>query len=925
MKITLTVLFFAINCLVLGQDNNAQFSFEFAKTDLETAITTIEKQTNYTFFYDKQWINSNKITVNTSIKNQTIERVLNIIFEETDLNFYIDKNRIILTKNNVIRDQLDDDYFNDKTKTANQANANSDDKPLYFKTIDSSSIDSKIFDKLLIIGKERKKLNRKTLLLSGYLTDSKTGMPLSDANLKINNSKIITTTNKDGFYKIDIPSGLNYIEIESLNYNKIIKKIILYSDGFLDIKLDEKVNVLAEVLINVKKREDLKAAISGVTTIDIEKIKNIPLVLGERDIFKVATLLPGVKQTGEGSAGFNVRGGKEDQNLILLDNGLIYNPAHFFGFFSSVNPFTTKSATIYKGSIPSEFGGRLSSVFDITSKNGSLTKFSGEGGIGPVTSNLTLSTPIIKNKSSLMIGVRGTYSGWILRSLKNKDLRNSQASFYDVLLKYNYKINEKNNLESTIYFSNDAFSITSDSVFKYSNRLLSLNWNHIYNKKLKSELIFTNSEYKFNINYDSPYDLKNFDLGYKINESQGIIKFNHALNKKHKFIYGLSTKLYNINPGFFNPTNSQSTLVPIAVAQEKAAESALFFSDNFKISEKLLIDFGIRYSSFSALGPSYQRIYQANVPLNQGTLLDVKSYSNNQIIKTYGGFEPRFSARYFLQDNFSVKASYDRTYQYIHLLSSNTTQAPTDSWKLSDTNVKPQTAQQFSLGLYKNFPDQDVEVSVESYYKTSDNFLDFKVAAQLLLNENIETQLLQGQGKAYGLEFLVKKNSGRMNGWIGYTYSRTFIKLDSPFNDEKVNNGNYFPANFDKPHELSVVLNYKFTKRYSFSSNFIYQTGRPITYPIGKYTLGNAQYVLYSDRNQFRIPDYFRLDIGFNVEGNHKIKKLAHGFWNFSIYNVLGRNNPFSVYFVTENGQVKAYQTSIFAIPIPTLTYNFKF
>jgi outer membrane receptor for monomeric catechols len=396
-------------------------------------------------------------------------------------------------------------------------------------------------------------------------------------------------------------------------------------------------------------------------------------------------------------------------------------------------------------------------------------------------------------------------------------------------------------------------------------------------------------------------------------------------SEKHKFSYGIASKLYGINPGNFDPKNSESLLTPINIEKERGLESAVYIADSFKVNDKLLIDIGLRYSSYAFLGKSTQRIYQSNLPLNDATVVEIKTYNNNEVIKTYGGLEPRIAARYFLTDNFSVKASYDKANQYIHLLSSNTTQSPTDTWKLSDLNVKPQVAEQFSVGFFKNFDTNDLELSVEGYYKKSSNFLDYKVGAQLLLNENIETELLQGEGKAYGVELLLKKQSGRLNGWIGYTYSRTFIKLDSQFDEEKVNNGKFFAANFDKPHDVSVVLNYKFTKRYSLSSNFTYQTGRPITYPIGTYNYGNAEYTLYSDRNKYRIPDYFRLDIGVNVEGNHKLKKLAHSFWNFSIYNVLGRNNPYSVYFVTDDGKIKAYKTSIFSIPVPTVTYNFKF
>jgi hypothetical protein len=921
MKKLLFAFIFLIHCSLFSQETKRNFSFEFVNADLKTAVESIEKTTNFKFYFEQEWIENNKSLVSINIKYLTIEEILEEILKQTDINYFIDSNKIILSKNNSIRASLSENYFGEKTSDP-KLGAN---KPIFYQETDTLRNNGKIIEKIAVIGKESDKSEKKFCILSGYLKDAKTGQPLYNAYLKVQNKKINTSSNSEGYYSMEIPIGANFIEVELLSHNKIVKKVILYSDGKLDFKLDEKINVLDEVVINAKKSENVKSAVTGVTSIDIEGMKNIPLVLGERDIFKVATILPGIKQTGEGSAGFNVRGGKEDQNLILLDNGLIYNPAHFFGFFSSVNPFTTKKANIYKGSIPAEFGGRLSSVFDISTKNGNPTKFSGEGGIGPVTSNLALSTPIIKDKSSLLVGGRATYSGWILRSLKDDGLKNSEASFYDATIKYNHKFNAKNNFESTVYYSHDAFSISSDSLFKYSNRLISLKWEHSFNEKNKGAFIVTNSEYKFFIDYNGNDYLKSFDFGYKINETQMMFKMSYTLNEKHKFNYGISSKLYGINPGFLNPKSTESIIIPVSIDKERGIESAAYFSDNFKVNQKLLIDFGLRYSTFSALGPSSQRMYQENVPLNEGTVVEVKNYKNNENIKTYGGLEPRIAARFFIADNLSIKGSYDKAYQYIHLLSNNTTQSPTDTWKLSDLNVKPQVAQQFSLGLYKNIPKKDIEISLEGYFKTSNNFLDYKVAAQLLLNENIETQLLQGKGKAYGLEFLVKKNSGRLNGWVGYTYSRTFVKLDSPFNDERVNSGNYFPANFDKPHDLSVVLNYRLTKRYSFSGNFIYQTGRPITYPIGRYTYGNAEYTLYSDRNQFRIPDYYRLDIGFNVEGTHKLKKLAHGFWNVSIYNVLGRNNPFSIFFVTQNGQIKAYKTSIFAIPVPTITYNFKF
>lgn len=404
------------------------------------------------------------------------------------------------------------------------------------------------------------------------------------------------------------------------------------------------------------------------------------------------------------------------------------------------------------------------------------------------------------------------------------------------------------------------------------------------------------------------------------------LKFNYLLTPKHTLSYGIASKLYNISPGYQHPKNPDATLISRDIEKERALESAVYLTDSFKFSDKLLIDLGLRYSYYAALGEANVNTYQDGLPLSDETITGTEHYKKNEVIKTYGGLEPRLAARYFITEDFSIKAGYDMTRQYIHLLSSNTTQSPTDTWKLSDTNVAPQTAQQVSLGLFKTLKDEEYEVSLEGYYKKSKNILDYKVGAQIVLNENVETELLQGEGKAYGIEFLLKKTTGRLNGWIGYTYSRTMIKLNSQFSSEIVNNGNFFPANFDKPHDLSAILNYKFTRRYSLSTNFLYQTGRPITYPIGTFHYGDADYTLYSDRNAYRIPAYIRLDIGINIEGNHKIKKLAHSFWNISVYNVLGRNNPYSIYFVTDqSGKVKGYKTSIFSIPVPSITYNFKF
>jgi hypothetical protein len=910
---------------LFSQQINDKISIDFNNINRRTAIQNLENSTNYKFYFNPKWLVNDTIPITKSYKEATIKDILDDVLDDTNVNYFITKNKVILTQNSLIYDKLPIDYFvksGEEGIVKSQAETTS--KPIFHEEKDSLQLVQRTIITTTLIGKEKKKSEAKLYSLSGYIKDKKTKKPISNISVSVQKKKIHAITDGEGYYTLQLPSGVNYIEIESVNYEKIIRKVIVYDNGKLDVSINESINELNEVLIKGNGNKNIRTAITGVSTIDVEGIKNVPLVLGERDIFKVAATLPGIKTTGEGSAGFNVRGGKDDQNLILLDNAVLYNTSHFLGFFSAVNPYTTNKVDIYKGSIPAQFGGRLSSVFDISSKKGNIEKISGEGGIGAVTSNLTIGAPIVKGKSSLLVGIRGTYSEWVLNALKEESLKNSEAAFYDGTLKYSHKINDKNNFESTLYYSHDKFSISSDSLFKYSNRLISLKWDHAFNSKNKAALIFTNSEYKFNIDYNTE-GANSFDFGYKLNESQLALNLQSQYNTKHTFNYGISSKLYNIDPGYLNPTKPESTLVPINIEDEKGLESAVYFADNFNITDKLLLNAGLRYSFYAALGESTQRVYQEGLPVNDATVIATETYKNNEVVKTYGGFEPRLALRYLITDDFSVKTSYDKTFQFIHLLTNNTTQSPTDAWKLSDLNIKPQEAQQYSIGFFKNINRDLLEISLEGYYKKSKNLLDYKVGGDLVLNQNIETEILQGVGKAYGVELLLKKQYGRLNGWLGYTYSRTFIKLDSEFNDEKVNDGKYFPTNFDKPHEVSAVLNYKITQRYSFSGNFIYQSGRPITYPIGTYDYGNASYTLYSDRNKFRIPDYYRLDIGFNIEGSHKIKKLAHSFWNISIYNVLGRNNPYSIYFVTDKGKIQAYKTSIFAIPIPSITYNFKF
>ncbi|MFK7811680.1 MAG: carboxypeptidase-like regulatory domain-containing protein [Maribacter sp.] len=921
MKRLILVLLLIICTCTQAQESSTKITVSFDGVKLIQALELIETKSRYRFYYLKQWVDNTLVSGN--YEDEEALTVLENILRNTVINFYIHEDRdVFLTKNSQINDVLPKDFFGKKN---NQTIVDSD--------LQNKAAPLFIYDRMPIsrgkietvrIGKENRESNRTNFTLSGKAINSKNGKPISDLAIFLKGKSTGTSTDSDGNYSVNLQIGENIIETRALGIQTVKKRFLIFNNGKYDFVLDESIELLDEVVVKGNRDRNIENVITGVTRVEMEGIKNIPMVLGESDILKAAIALPGISTAGEGATGYNVRGGRADQNLILLDNGVIYNPTHFFGIFSALNPFSTSTAEIYKGNIPAEFGGRISSVFDIKTKDGNIQKFSGQASIGPVTSNVVLETPIVKDKAALLIGARATYSDWVLRSLNSEQLKNSKASFFDIIGKYNHSINENNEIEATGYYSRDSFSITSDSLYDYSNRLFSLKWDHKFNEKNTIDIIVSNSEYQFGIGFDGESN-DDFDLSYTNSETEFKLKLKYLYSDKHKFDYGISSKLYGIKPAEIKPKGIDSDITPLAIPNQKGLESAIFLSDDYEVNDKLLISAGLRYSVYMALGASEQRIYPENSPKNIGTQTGVIQFEKNETIETYGGPEARISARYFLSPGLSIKGSFNNAFQYIHTLSNNTTASPIDTWQLSNLNIKPQRANQFSLGLYKNLEGNTYELSLEGYYKKQKKLLDYKVGAQLLLNESIETEVLQGDGKAYGIELLVKKNIGKLNGWLSYTYSRSFVKLESEFSEEVVNNGDFFPSNYDKPHDLSLVTNYKFTKRFSASANFVYQTGRPVTFPIGGFEYNNSEFVYYSDRNKFRIPDYYRLDLSFNMEGNHKIKKFAHSFWSFSIYNILGRNNPYSAFFVTEDGSVKAFQSSIFSIPVPTITYNFKF
>ncbi len=914
------LLFSAIIVLASGaasaQNAEPTISVKLENASVVELFSKIEQSTSYRFFYVRSWIDT--IRINVQGENLPVSTVLKAAFQNTSIQFFVDGNRIIVTDNVPILTGIDPTFFQ-RSNDNSTSDANYTFKREY---VPAAQVETKVENKVIEIG-IKQSVTRGNATLVGYIKEKKSGEAITGALVYIEKINKGTTSNAAGFYSLSIPPGQYTINIQYTGMNQEKRNVILYSDGKLDVAMEEDVISLKEVVIESERDANIASLQMGKSSIDMKSIKNVPKILGENDLLRVALTLPGVKSVGEGAAGLNVRGGNADQNLMLLNEATIYNTSHFLGFFSVFNADALKASELYKSGIPAQYGGRLSSIFDVQMKDGNQNKFSGQGGIGPVTARLTLEVPLQKEKTSLIIGGRSTYSDWLLKQIPESSLKNSSASFYDVVARLTHKFNENNSLAASYYYSKDQFKLGNDSIFSYSNSLASLQWRHSFNSNLHSTLSLTHSEYQYNIDY-TKIAQNAFDLGFGIKESN--VKWDMNYYKgAHKFDFGLQSKLYDLTPGFIDPSSPQSLVKSDHVEKERGLENAIYVADNIELTPKLSVYLGLRYSMFAALGPRTIYHYDPNSPKDNASVIDSTYYGNNAVIKTFQGPEYRLSARYSLPGQASLKASYNRTRQYIHMLSNTVSVSPTTTWKLSDPNVAPQMADQISVGYYKDILGSSIETSVEVYYKWMHNVVDYKIGSELILNKHIERDILQGQGKAYGVEFLVRKTKGKLNGWMSYTYSRTFLQMMSQYAAERINNGEYYPANYDKPHDVSIVANYKFTRRYSLSANFAYSTGRPITYPVGQYEFGGGYKINYSDRNEFRIPDYIRLDLGVNIEGNHKIKNFTHSFWSFSIYNVLGRKNPYSIYFKSENGVINGYKLSIFGAPIPTITYNFRF
>lgn len=734
--------------------------------------------------------------------------------------------------------------------------------------------------------------------VKGYVKDVASGEPLVGVSVYDDSGKYFAQTDAYGFYKILLPVGENVLGFSGYSLEDMKLHLQVYDDGGLDVVMKEKIFALSGAVITSESMSHHRSTQMGIEKVRINVIKNVPVAFGEADVLKVVMTLPGVKSVGEASSGFNVRGGATDQNLILFNEGTIYNPSHMFGLLSAFNTDVINDIELYKSSIPAEYGGRISSVLEVRSRDGNSKKFTGSVGLGLLTSRLHLEGPIVKDKTTFILGARTTYSNWMLKLLpKNSNYSDGRASFQDVNLGISHKINGNNSLHAYGYYSRDKFRFSSDTTFHYRNINGSLKWRSNFSEKHSLVMALGYDSYSYNVtdqfNASSAYRLSS-----DVNQGFGKLTFKSIVAPNNTLTYGVNAIMYDLNPGTYNPFGEESLVIPKVLDRENALEGAVFASDNWQIG-KLSIDAGIRLSMF---------------------------HNNKGGKAFYIGPEYRISGKYSFADNVSVKAGFNTMRQYIHMISNSINISPTDTWKLSTDRIKPQDGWQAAAGFYWTVANNTVDLSLEGYYKKVQHYLDYRSGAVLVMNENLADDLIETENKAYGVELMAKKTLGKLNGWISYTYSRSLLREMEDRGPETINGGDWYKASYDKPHDVKIVANYKFTHRYSVSMNLDYSTGRPVTIPIGKYQYANGYRLVYSERNTYRIPDYFRLDLALIVEPGHYLKQLTHMSFTFGVYNVTGRRNPYSIYYTTNNGgHINGHMLSVFATQIPYINLNLKF
>lgn len=876
----------------------------------------IHEETGVKIYYQDEWVKGLKVTIDAD--SITAIKAVNLAIVGTGLKVSEWNGNLVLLPGEKLIEELPSFVIETtdtiaevdeiKTLTASEERYITGRKPDIIQTIS--------------IGKAGASINNGMAKILGRVLDQETGEPVYYATIFIQELKTGAISDNNGFFTLLLKPGKYTALFDFLGYENKKYLLEVISNGEFTISIKRTVFQIDEFVVHGDRQMSIKEKDPGLDKISMRSIKELPMMLGERDILKVSGTLPGIVSAGDGASGLNVRGGGSDQNAFYINKIPIYNTSHMFGFFPAFNSDIIKDFSIYKGFIPVQYGGRLSSVFNIITRQGNRKNFTAHGGISPIAGNLVVEGPIKKDTCSFLLSARSTYSDWILKQIKDPTIRASSANFYDFSGGVNYDI-QKTQMSVFVYHSKDYFRLSDLNEYNYSNSGISVDFNHNYTNSLRGEFALIGSEYNFST-IDQQELSSAYEHAYKMGHYEFRGDFTHILSNTNTLVYGVGFVLYKLDRGNVIPYGSQSLRTKVALGNEQGLESSLYFSDSYEPVPWINITAGVRFGLFTPLGPKTVYTYAPGLPIDPRYVNDTINFGNNQPIKWYSEPDIRASINLETDEKGSIKLAFNQMHQNLFMLSNTISVAPNAQWKLADYHLRPSRSNQISAGVFRTFAKSGLEASAEVYYKQTFNYPEFKDGANFLESPQVETAVLQGTQNAYGIEVFIKRSSRRLEGWMTYTFSRSLVQVkgNQPWNS--INDGDVYPSNFDIPHVLNLVLNYHLSRRITFSGIFTYQSGKPVTYPVSVYYVDGVPFLDYSKRNAYRIPDYFRTDISIAFEGNLKKHKLLHSSLILSVYNLTGRENPYSVFFNTESGKIKSYQYSVIGVPIFTATWIFK-
>lgn len=897
LPLILIVVFLCSKLIVAQNVEDVRLNEVYQEAPLKDFLHTLHEKYGLTVFYKEHWVES--YTITKTFQNTPLFQALNNIFLDHVLTFTVFQNNAIV---------------------------------IFPKVSDTRSrgIDN---IQLLIIGDPLNTGRYKNAVLHGRVLDGKNGEPLVGAVVFENKLQKGATTDENGEFKLNMPTGDHQLQFSFMGFENSVVKIRLIEDGYEDFELFEESHNLGEITV-LGEEADLPRSQMSMVQMSAKEINRIPALMGEVDILKGLTMLAGVQTVSELSSGFNVRGGNTDQNLILINGSPVFNSSHLFGFLSLINPDVVEDVRLFKGGMPVKFGERVASVMEVDFKDGNDEMIRYYGGIGIINSRLTLEGPLSKNKKLTFItGGRSSYTNWILHQIPDVDLSNSVTNFYDFLGKLTYKFNAHNNMSLMGYASNDEFNTSTQSVTKYGNLLGDFRLNTRFSDALYSNLEISHSEYSFRLtDFADNKPQEAYYLNNKLVYSSGAYDFKWHPHPRHNAEFGVKAILNQISPGAVSPVEDVSLIEERTLNNEKTVEAAAYAGDEFEVLPQFSVSAGLRFSHFSNIGTPIVYIYENSKPRIPENVIDSIRFQSSEISQSYAGLEPRFSMNYDFDVNTTLKFNYQRTRQYMFQLSNNAVISPAETWKAADYHLKPLISDQIAVGFENDSWLKDIDLSAEVYYKNLQNLIEYKNGAKLIMNQNIETALIPTKGYSYGIELSAKKRVGRLTGYMSYAFSRTMRKTTSVFEEEQFWKGKYYPSIYDKPHDFSVTTTYNISRRWRFSGNFVFISGRPVTLPELRYSYADEILVYYSDRNKYRMPPYHRLDLSITFDENLRKKRMWKGSWTLAVYNFYGRKNPYSIYYrkatpgqANDYRQYSLYKLSVIGIPVPSLTYNFKF